>query len=168
MLKDYEKAKASFDASAADPALRENALFNKGNAEFMGNGYDAAAQNYKSALLMNPRDEDAKHNLELALRRKKNPQQEQKDKKNDKKDSKDKDKPKGSGGEQDNQNKKEPQSDNRSRNQNKNPGMSKEDADRIMQMAKEKEDAAMNNRQAQPQKARQSKAGNGPETEQDW
>ncbi|MDD2772825.1 MAG: tetratricopeptide repeat protein [Elusimicrobiales bacterium] len=163
-LKEYDKAKASFSSSASDPKLRENSLFNKGNAEYMANSYDAAAQSYKSALRLDPGDEDAKHNLELALRRRKNPQQQQKqNEKKDEKSKNDKNKSGGSGG----QDKKEQQNNSQPQGRDKNQGMSKEDADRLMQMAKEKEDAAMRNQQVSPQKAKQPQGGNS-NPEQDW
>ncbi len=52
---------------AGDRALAENSLFNSGNNYFNSQEWQAAIEAYKQALLLNPDDQDAKYNLELAL-----------------------------------------------------------------------------------------------------
>lgn len=66
----YETAIAEFEqvVSADDPVLAALAYYNLGNACFRLKKYDTAIEHYKNALLANPRDEDAKFNLELARR----------------------------------------------------------------------------------------------------
>jgi len=49
--------------------LAESAVYNMGNCLFMKGDLEGAIEQYKKALKINPNDEDAKHNLELALRR---------------------------------------------------------------------------------------------------
>ena len=69
-----------------DGALKAQAFYNLGNAFFKKEKFKEAIEAYKRTLALDPRDEHAKWNLELALRK----QQEQKDKDKDKdKDKKD-------------------------------------------------------------------------------
>jgi tetratricopeptide (TPR) repeat protein len=75
--------------TAKDGALKAQAFYNLGNAFFKKEKFKEAIEAYKRTLALDPRDEHAKWNLELALRK----QQEQKDKDKDK-DKKDQDKDK--------------------------------------------------------------------------
>lgn len=85
----YAEAEKEFQiaAGAADPVLREEALYNLGNVVFQ-QGIKAqdveklkkAAEYYQQALQLNPDDEDAKYNLEVVRRHinmKRNEQQQQ-------------------------------------------------------------------------------------------
>ncbi|HVU50125.1 MAG TPA: tetratricopeptide repeat protein [Polyangia bacterium] len=74
-------------SEAKDGALKAQAFYNLGNAFFKKEKYKEAIEAYKRTLALDPHDEHAKWNLELALRK----QQEQKDKDKDK-DKKDQDK----------------------------------------------------------------------------
>jgi Ca-activated chloride channel family protein len=65
---------------AKDGALKAQAFYNLGNAFFKKEKFKEAIEAYKRTLTLDPRDERAKWNLELALRK----QQEQKDKDKDK------------------------------------------------------------------------------------
>lgn len=80
-LGEYEAAQGHLEAALADvePELRQRALYNLGNrflAEGRASGaaeqrdrlLDAAIEAYRSALRLAPSDQDAKWNLELALR----------------------------------------------------------------------------------------------------
>lgn len=65
----YEQARTSFSRSAEiaeNQVLKESALYNLGNACFKLEDYKAAVDAYEAALKIDPNDEDAKHNLELA------------------------------------------------------------------------------------------------------
>src|SRR6185436_12132606 len=73
---------------AKDQGLRGSAFYNLGNSFFRRNQVKEAIEAYKRSLTVNPKDERAKWNLELALRRK---QEEQKKKDDQNKDDKDKD-----------------------------------------------------------------------------
>jgi Ca-activated chloride channel homolog len=62
--------------SRGDKEIKENSWYNTGNALFSMGDYKAAAESFIQALKLDPADKEAKHNLELALRKLK--QQEQK------------------------------------------------------------------------------------------
>ena len=70
-MEEYEAATESFDESLrhADGDLRSQGFFNRGNSAFQRELYPDAVDAYKEVLRMNPDDQDAKHNLELALLR---------------------------------------------------------------------------------------------------
>lgn len=51
------------------PTLKPNASYNLGNTFYRMQEYEAAIEAYKQTLLANPDDLEAKHNLEMALRR---------------------------------------------------------------------------------------------------
>ena len=67
---EYGDSLQSYDESIrhASGELRSRGFFNRGNASFQQQQYAQAVQAYKEALRMNPDDQDAKHNLELALK----------------------------------------------------------------------------------------------------
>ena len=56
-------------AGAADPHVRGEASYNRGNALMSQDKYDDAVEAYKQALRDDPNLDDARLNLELALRR---------------------------------------------------------------------------------------------------
>lgn len=70
--------KGAFDTAATElqnamaniePSLKSNALYNLGNTQYRMQEYQAAIESYKQTLIANPGDQDAKHNLELTLRK---------------------------------------------------------------------------------------------------
>lgn len=61
----------------------ESALYNLGNTFFQGQKYDKAAEAYVEALKRDPKDEDARYNLELARRMLQQQQQQQQNKEQD-------------------------------------------------------------------------------------
>ena len=67
----FGEAKYKLDVSAetAEPSLSQYAAFNAGNSLYMSEEYEAAVEAYKQALRLDPADQEAKHNLELALQR---------------------------------------------------------------------------------------------------
>ena len=75
----YEGSVQDFDESLkhAQGELRSGGFFNRGNALFQQQQYRQAVEAYKEVLRMNPDDEDAKHNLELALNQLPPPEDEQ-------------------------------------------------------------------------------------------
>ncbi|MCI0419645.1 MAG: tetratricopeptide repeat protein, partial [Acidobacteria bacterium] len=76
-LQELEKAIVS-----DNPGLNQKAYFNRGNAFFQMGKYAEAIESYKKALELSPGDREAKHNLELALKKlQENPQEQQKDSK---------------------------------------------------------------------------------------
>jgi tetratricopeptide (TPR) repeat protein len=78
---------------AKDGALKASAFYNLGNAFFKKEKYKEAVEAYKRALTLDPHDQRAKWNLEVATVKQKEEEKKQKDKKNDpnKNDKKDKD-----------------------------------------------------------------------------
>jgi Ca-activated chloride channel family protein len=61
-IKEYEKA-----WSASHSEWNQKVFFNQGNAFFQSGDFSRAVDSYRKALELNPADQDAKHNLELAL-----------------------------------------------------------------------------------------------------
>ncbi|MBI4432699.1 MAG: tetratricopeptide repeat protein [Candidatus Omnitrophica bacterium] len=59
------------------PALQASAFYNLGNSLVRRKDEDRAIEFYKQALRLNPKDDDAKYNLELLLKRKKDNKQNQ-------------------------------------------------------------------------------------------
>ncbi len=70
-MEEYQAATENFDESLryAEDDLRSSGFFNRGNSAFQLEQYPEAVEAYKEVLRMNPDDQDAKHNLELALLR---------------------------------------------------------------------------------------------------
>ncbi|MBI5883442.1 MAG: tetratricopeptide repeat protein [Elusimicrobia bacterium] len=139
------------------PALQSGAHYNLGNTRYQAGDYKAAARAYRSALILDPSDKDGRHNLAMALRSQKNPPKQcpnpkkDQDKKDDKKDEDDKSQPKPEQG-------KTPDPATRPQDQ-----MQKEDAERIMSAAAEKEKGAQ--QQMMRQQAGQKER---PEVREDW
>ena len=94
-----EAGQAYLEATKSkDNSLRARAFYNLGNTFFKGEKWSESLEAYKRSLMLDPHNRDAKWNLELALRRKKDQDEKDKDKKKDddknkdKGDNKDKDK----------------------------------------------------------------------------
>jgi Ca-activated chloride channel family protein len=75
MKGDFPKAEVSFTeaAKSSDPVLRGASHYNRGNALYYQEKWADAAEAYKDSLRANPRDEDAKYNLTVAMKAMKNP-----------------------------------------------------------------------------------------------
>jgi tetratricopeptide (TPR) repeat protein len=71
-------------AKATDPALQESAEYNAGNAAFRLKQADKALEHYKRSLYLQSSDQDAKHNLELALKQQNQQDNQKNQDKNDK------------------------------------------------------------------------------------
>lgn len=84
-LKSFEKTVNATE----DKLLKSKAHYNIGNIHMLNKKYDEAFESYKNALRNNPKDEYARHNLEVA--RKKIKEAEDKKEENQDKDGKDKD-----------------------------------------------------------------------------
>jgi len=65
-----EVGSATIAKAFAEPALRADALFNRGNSALAANAFDYAIRDYSDTLRLRPSDAAAKRNLEIALRRK--------------------------------------------------------------------------------------------------
>ncbi len=60
-----------------DSTLSENSLYNLGNSFFNSQELPSAIESYKQALLLNPQNQEAKYNLELALQQQTNSKESQ-------------------------------------------------------------------------------------------
>jgi len=68
---DFKGATAAFSSvlrRSDNEDIQFKAAYNLGNAVFKEGNFESAVEQYKEALLSNPESEDAKYNLELALR----------------------------------------------------------------------------------------------------
>lgn len=61
---------AALSRAAADPAIREQALFNRGTAMLAARNFDRAVADLEETLRLNPSNIRAKRNLEIALQNK--------------------------------------------------------------------------------------------------
>jgi tetratricopeptide (TPR) repeat protein len=79
--KKYDQALQSLRQAIAqgNKGLQASSWYNAGNALFELGSFQDSAQAYIQALRLNPHDRDAKHNLELALRRMEEQKQKQPD-----------------------------------------------------------------------------------------
>lgn len=80
----FDQARAGYQiaAQASQIKLKQAAYYNAGNASFMAGDYNGAIDNYTKALLLDPADESARYNLEIALRMRKQQQKGQTNKEN--------------------------------------------------------------------------------------
>jgi len=147
-LRELEKAITSDNSR-----LNEKIHFNRGNTFFQMGKYQEAIESYKKTLELAPGDQEAKHNLELALKKlQENPQEQQKDsKKKDQQQKQDKQDQKQEGASdqqkqqpskpKDQQN--QPQNANskpeQERQQQKKPGMDPKEALRILDALNQQE-----------------------------
>lgn len=72
-----EAGSSTIAKALADPSLRPEALFNRGNSALASNAYDYAIRDYSATLRLRPNDAAAKRNLEIAIRRKQAAQQQE-------------------------------------------------------------------------------------------
>jgi Ca-activated chloride channel homolog len=72
-----EAGSSTIAKALADPSLRADAFFNRGNSALSANAFDYAIRDYTDALRIRPTDAAAKRNLEIALRRKQAMQKQQ-------------------------------------------------------------------------------------------
>ena len=69
---DRERGSTHMADAIQDPALRADALFNRGNSALESKAYDHAVRDFSDALRANPNHTAAKRNLEIALTQKQN------------------------------------------------------------------------------------------------
>ena len=164
-LEDYGKAGEFFEQAAASPKVAARAHFNRGNALFKSGDTAGAIAGYRKALSLDPRDENAKFNLQKALeQQKKNSCPNPDDKKKDDKKEQDKKKQGGQdkkeekpGGDKDNQEKE------KQKEREKKKAEAREQSRQILEMMKEKEKAAARDPEAMKQGKPQP-----PDRVEDW
>lgn len=139
----YDKAQANM----TKPGEKSNALYNKGVVLQKDNKLEDCITAYKNALKLDPNNQDARQNLQLALKKKQqqDKQKQDQDKKDKKDDDKDKDK-----------NKKPDDKDNNNQPKPKPSNISEKDAaqklDALMQKEKELQDKLHKVNSASPDK----------------
>ena len=147
-LSRFEEATGEFlrATQSQEPSLKASAFYNLGNSYFKNDKYSEALAAYRHTLAMDPTNERAKWNLELALQKKKEEdkkkqdQKDQKDQKDDKNkdqnkdDKKDQDKKdQDKGNKEDKQNKDDKQQDKDKKDQSKNEQDQKQDQQKNQQ-----------------------------------
>jgi Ca-activated chloride channel homolog len=154
---DFQAAAESFRAVPAlssDVKIQARSFYNEGNALFRLGRWEESVEKYKHALRLNPKDMDAKHNLELAQKMRAAQPAAQDNGQDPSKDSPDK-QAKGSDRAQNQEPKKDSSAKSRGR-----PAMSKEDAERLLQ--------AMDTQEKEARKRKKAAAARRSATEQDW
>ena len=143
----FENAQFNFQQAAQgaqEDFLKEKALYNLGNAFFKQEKYKDAIGAYEAALKIDPEDEDAKHNLELA--KKKLQEDKQDDKKDQDKDKQNQDQNK------DDQNKDQDKKDQDKDQQNKDQENKDEQDQNKDDQSKDQDQKNQNQQQQQKQK----------------
>ena len=72
-----ERGSATLAEAIKDPALRADALFNRGNSALAAKAFEHAARDYVEVLKLRPHDAAAKRNLEISLVRREQQQRQQ-------------------------------------------------------------------------------------------
>ena len=154
-LKDYQTAEKAFEETAEkDGKLLQDALFNLGNAYYRAGDKEKAAEAYRKVIVRNPKDKEAVHNLQLILDQKQNQQnQNNQNQQNQDQNSSNQDQQNQDGKGQSPQDERDQQNPSDPQDQ-----MNKDDANRVMQMARENE----------YKKPTQSGAAQGSSVEKDW
>lgn len=169
----YAEAERAFENSlvtSRDPESTSRALYNTGNGLFKENKLKESIDAYKQALRLNPGDDDARYNLEMArLKQQQQQQQKQDQKKDQKQDQKQNQDQKNKDQQQQKQN--EQQKNNQQQNQQQQkqqqqPSVAKKDqipkdqADRILE--------ALRNSEKEIQKQLRKREGTKIRTDKDW
>lgn len=85
-LYDYAEAEKELDQAltqAKDPAAKAKVLYNYGNTQYRLGDFDKAIDSYKKVLAINPKDSDAKYNLEFLQKKKSQFEQKKNQKQNE-------------------------------------------------------------------------------------
>ncbi|MGD8428454.1 MAG: tetratricopeptide repeat protein [Balneolaceae bacterium] len=169
-IRTFEQFKSMTD----NPDDRAKANYNMGNVFANGKKWDKALDYYKKSLRYMAKDEDAKHNYELAKQKQKENQKKKKNKNNKQNQDKQKDKQNKNqqkqnqdqkdkqNQNQNQQNKQNQQNQNRQKNQQQPQKMSKAEAEKILKALEQKEKDLL--KQFKKQKTESSKSKN----EKDW
>ena len=145
-LSRFEEATGEFlrATQSQEPSLKASAFYNLGNSYFKNDKYSEALAAYRHTLALDPTNERAKWNLELALQKKKEEDKKKQDQKDQNKDDKNKDqnkddkkdqdkKDQDKGNKEDKQNKDDKQQDKDKKDQSKNEQDQKQDQQKNQQ-----------------------------------
>jgi len=134
-LNEYTQAEDFYKKAAKlDGNYGQSALYNLGNAYYKAGDTEKAKNAYIQALLKDPQDKEAAHNLQLLIKQNQQNQNNQNDQNQDNQDN-----------QSDNQNDQQNQDQNKGQQPQNQPEqkqsgqLNKQDADRVMSMAKENE-----------------------------
>lgn len=159
-LKEYQQAKQAFEEVANHSAeLGQDALFNLGNTYYRAGQQDQAINAYRQAIIQNPADKEAIHNLQIVLQQQNqqnnnNQNNQNQDKNSQNNDQQDQQNNQGQAPNQDQQQQNQPQQPQNPQNQ-----LDKQAADRVMQLARDNE----YKRPTQP-----GQSGGDENVEKDW
>lgn len=140
-LKDYQQAQEAFESVSHEKGqLGQDALFNLGNTHYRAGQQDPAIAAYRQAIIQNPQDKEAIHNLQLVLQQKQN----QQNKNNQNNQNQDKDSQNNDQQDQQNNQGQAPQEQDNQQQQPQQPQnqqnqLDKQAADRVMQLARDNE-----------------------------
>ena len=135
-LKDYQSAEKAFENTAEqNGSLRQDALFNLGNSYYRAGNKDKAVSAYRQAIIANPKDKEAVHNLQLII------EQQQSEQNQNNQNNKNSSNNSSNQSQQDQNNKGQAPQGQGKEEKPSTPqdAMNKDDADRVMQMARENE-----------------------------
>lgn len=142
-LKEYTQAQESYQKAAKNLAQKTpDALFNLGNAYYKAGDQERAKEAFRAAIVQNPDDKEAIHNLQLILQ-----QQQQENQQNQDQPQQNQDDSQGQQNDED----QSQNPDENNQNENQKGQLSQQDADRIMAMAKEQEYKSHSGNRAQPE-----------------
>ncbi len=171
----FEDALAGYKVASQDaPAtLAQSATFNVGNASFKADDLEAAVEAYVKVLLGDPNDDEARFNLEIALRTKQaQEQQKQSDQSEDQERREQKDEQQPSDrGEQQNQQQKDEQEQQEQEAERKEPKEEQSQDQRTQELTKDQIEqilAALEQQEEQVEKNLQKKAIGSSSVEKDW
>lgn len=166
----YQEAQRSFGNStlaSGDPEAVSRALYNTGNSLYKEDKYKESIEAYKQALRLNPNDDDARYNLELARLKDQQQQQQKKDqKKNQNQDQKKNDQQQQQQNQQNQQQQQQQNQKQQQQQQQQQPRVAKQDqipkdqADRILE--------ALRNSEKEIQKQLRKRQGTKIRTDKDW
>ena len=137
-LKDYKTAQTAFHQAAEMQAPRAtDALFNLGNAFYRAKDSDQAQQAFRQAILRNPQDKEAIHNLQLLLQEKQS--QNNQNNKNNQNQDKNSNNQQPQSGQSPQSGNEQPQEQEKQNQQPQPSDADQEAAQKVMQMAQEQE-----------------------------
>lgn len=168
-MQKYDEAKLFYEkalANTSDPKLKNSIQYNIANCEFKSKKLKESIEGYKQVLRKNPDDEDARKNLELALKQmqKENPPpQKNEDKNQSKKDQQKDEKDKDKKDEQQDQKQEQDREDDKDKKKQNVPkqGMDRKQAEKIL-------DALKNQEKEFQKKMVREKVSKDQKTEKDW
>ncbi len=159
-MNDYDKAADSFGEAATSRKIADRAYYNLGNALFRKKDLQGAIAAYRSAINADPKDQNAKFNLQVAL------EQQQKSSSGDKK--KEKNKKSGAQNKQDQKQGSGKDKQKQQSEQEKRQAQAREQSRQILEMMKEKERSEQQDRQNMMQAAMRQGKQQQPDRLEDW